>query len=719
MKGKSLFYKQLCFLLLFVLCILLVIIPVQTFQVHANASFITGNTNGNLRNWGYLASQGEYVYFSNCNRGCSLFRSKLDGSDYAPLSSSRTVDNINIIGDELLFREQVVLVYLNLKNQHQDSDLMSYSSFDYHWDGQWIYSITTSSIIKRSLQNKEEEITVYSISPNSSKPSSQSSTSLIRQLNLAPEGFYFTQGKDDEAFIMYCTRDGTQARQIGSDPASFLLVEGDWIYYLHPKESNALYRMKKDGSNRNKLSQLKHIKYINVLEPWIYFSVTEAPDQNLPEYAYPTDSFTIYRIHSNGNHLELLASSTDGTIHMAQNHVFYRQNWNWKIFNPVDKSHRNFYALIESKPITQEAQTTELDENTQTLVPYRKSRGHMSFHKGQVYFYYPYGEHSGNIIRKSLFSDEEEIIKKQVLWYDIHYTSQGILYKQDYVNRDSIYSGTLFIDPWGGTKPRQILDFPASYLVQEPCIYFSTKAQSSQLFKQHLVTGERFGISKDHSYCLNLKGKHLYYARAEDGHIIRVGSDGSDYKVLREEKAGDLIVDADHLYFLNEEKHLYRMDYQRTHEVSLIEEPVRTYNLSENWIYYILDQSRSGVYRIRKDGSKKSKVTSLYTEDIYTHEDQAYLFSIMNREGDRGIIQISSEGQISLFYADAKNQVEEIETEVQLLESEINVEIQRPESIASNPIQSASSPWPILFFLIPAVILAGLFGILVVKKRKL
>jgi hypothetical protein len=197
-----------------------------------------------------------------------------------------------------------------------------------------------------------------------------------------------------------------------------------------------------------------------------------------------------------------------------------------------------------------------------------------------------------------------------------------------------------------------------------------------------------------------------------------VRNDGSDYQVLREGKASDLIIDAVHLYFLNEEKHLYRMDYQRTHEVSLIEEPVRTYNLSENWIYYIPDRLPTEVYRIRKDGTNKSKVTSLYTEDIYTHEDQAYLFSSLTEQGGRGIFQISSEGQISLFYADAKNQVEEIETEVQLLESEINEEISRPESKVSSPIQSASSPWAIPFFLVPALILAGIWGILFAKRNK-
>lgn len=716
MKVKSFFYKQFCLILLFALFLILSVIPVRIHQIQATNTFITGNTNGNLRNWGSLASQGEYLYFSNCTRGCSLFRSKLDGSEYTPLSSSRTVDNINIIGDELLFREQVGIQYLNLNNLDQGHDLSIYSSFDFHWDGEWIYSLSTSSIIKRSLRNIEEEKTVYSVYPSSNQSSTQSYSSLLHQLNLTPEGFYFTQAKDDEAFIMFCKRDGTEAKQIGSDPASFLLVEGDWIYYLHSKESNTLYRMKKDGSKKGRLSEFKGIKSINVLDPWIYFSITKSPGQN-PEYAYPTDSFTLYRIHSNGNQLELLASNTDGTIHIAQNHVFYRQNWNWKFFSPADNTHHDFQTLIESKPASQTL-TEGLDINPQALIPYRNSGGRMSFHEDQVYFLYSDGVFSGKIIRKSLISDEEELVKDDALWYDIRYTSQGLLYRQDYVNRDSIYSGTLFLDPWKSAEPRQILDFPASYLVQEPWIYFSAKARGYQLFKQHLVTGERFGISKDHSYCLNLKGKYLMYARAEDGNVIRVGIDGSDYKVLREGKASDLIIDASHLYFLNEEKHLYRMDNQAYHELAIIEEPVEKYALSDNWIYYIPDRLRREVYRIRKDGTNKSKVTSLYTQDIYTHEDQAYLFSWLNEQGDRGIIQISSEGQISLFYADAKNPVKEIETEVQLLESEINTEPLQAENKVSSPIQSASSSWIIPFFLVPALILAGIWGMLVVKRRK-
>jgi hypothetical protein len=522
---------------------------------------------------------------------------------------------------------------------------------------------------------------------------------------------------DDNAFIMHCKRDGTDARQIGSDPASFLLVEGDWIYYLHSKESNALYRMKKDGSNRARLSQLNNIKHINVLGPWIYFSIIEAPDQNLPEYAYPTDSFTLYRIHSNGNHLELLASNTDGTIHMAQDHVFYRQNWNWKIFNPADKSHQGFLGLIESKPAIN-SDTAGSEVSLEALVPFRNSRGHMSFHEDQAYFLYSDGVFSGNIIRKSLLSAEDELIKEEALWFDISYTSQGLLYRQDYVNRISSHTGTLNLYPWDGSQSWQILDFPASYLVQEPWIYFSAKAKGFQLFKQHLVTGERFGISKDRSFCLNLNGKHLFYARAEDGNIIQVRNDGSDYQVLREKEASDLIIDAEHLYFLNEAKHLYRMDYQSRQELAMVEEPVRTYNPSENWIYYIPDQLPREVYRIRKDGTEKSKVTSLYTEDIYTHEDQAYLFSWLNEQGDRGILQISSEGQISLFYADTENQTKDIETEVQLLESEIKEDHPETESEALHPKKPTTAPWVVLFFLIPAMILALIWGMMTIKRRK-
>ena len=473
--------KAWCYKIILILLALILLFPTHHFWSKANASQPMGNTNGNLRNGGYLAEQGDFMYFSDCTRGCSLFRSKLDGSHYSPLSPSRTVENINIVGDEILFKEQASIQYLNLKNLDQGSDLSIYSSFDHHWDGQWIYSLSTGSIDKRSLQNPGEPKTIYSVYPSSMHSSGQSYTFLIHQLNLAPEGFFFTQGLDDEAFIMYCKRDGTDARQIGSDPASFLLVEGDWICYLHSKESNALYRMKKDGSNRTRLSQLNNIKYINVLEPWVYFSVTEAPDPDLPEYAYPADSFTLYRIHSNGDHLELLASNTDGPIHVALDHVFYRQNWKWMFYSPADNTHQDFLGLIESKSATQ-VHTEELVASSQALIPYRNSRGHISFHKDQMYFLYSDGIFSGKIIRKSLFSDEEELVKDEALWYDIRYTSQGLLYRQDYVNRASIYTGTLFLDPWDSTTSRQILDFPASYLVQEPWIYFSTKARGFQLF---------------------------------------------------------------------------------------------------------------------------------------------------------------------------------------------------------------------------------------------
>ena len=64
--------------------------------------------------------------------------------------------------------------------------------------------------------------------------------------------------------------------------SDFLNVAGDWIYYQNISDNCTIYRIKTDGSEKQRLSgdmsEGDFIQYISVVGDWVYYTTILLPE---------------------------------------------------------------------------------------------------------------------------------------------------------------------------------------------------------------------------------------------------------------------------------------------------------------------------------------------------------------------------------------------------------------------------------------------------------
>lgn len=88
-------------------------------------------------------------------------------------------------------------------------------------------------------------------------------------------------------------------------------VQGDWIYFLNMNKDYATYRMKKDGSSRQKLAD--DCVYFNIFGEWIYYS------------NYSTSGFGMYKMKLDGSQNTKLNSSPSAWLYVTKDWIYYSE----------------------------------------------------------------------------------------------------------------------------------------------------------------------------------------------------------------------------------------------------------------------------------------------------------------------------------------------------------------------------------------------------------
>lgn len=166
-----------------------------------------------------------------------------------------------------------------------------------------------------------------SLSP--STPSSSSSPPTIRYGNtvgnLANDGLVAQQGEwiyysnelDDDKLYKIRT-DGTQKQKICDDQARYLNVLDDWIYYV--KDYGTLFKIRIDGTKKIQISKEKEsVGDINVVGNWIYYVAFNLSDEKYLE--------SISKIRTNGTRRQQLYQTHELHNLIVVGNWIYFQKW--------------------------------------------------------------------------------------------------------------------------------------------------------------------------------------------------------------------------------------------------------------------------------------------------------------------------------------------------------------------------------------------------------
>ena len=89
---------------------------------------------------------------------------------------------------------------------------------------------------------------------------------------LTSQGDWTYLSRPDEAYAIYKMRaDGSEYQRIGEDTGSSLNVIGDWLYYINLSDGSKIYKMRTDGSMKAKLSD-DACEFLSIAGDWMYYN---------------------------------------------------------------------------------------------------------------------------------------------------------------------------------------------------------------------------------------------------------------------------------------------------------------------------------------------------------------------------------------------------------------------------------------------------------------
>ncbi|GLC30683.1 DUF5050 domain-containing protein [Clostridium omnivorum] len=135
-------------------------------------------------------------------------------------------------------------------------------------------------------------------------------------------------------------------------------------------------------------------------------------------------------------------------------------------------------------------------------------------------------------------------------------------------------------------------------------------------------------ISDKPAAYLNLYKNYIYYINFDDRKIYRMKKDGSDNKKISDEMAISLLVDRGYIYYRDKVAEeagstLFRMKLDGSKKVEVTKDAL-SYNIIDNYIYYSSRASLGEVYRIKTDGSNKTKICKINGVLKYIKDDYIY-----------------------------------------------------------------------------------------------
>lgn len=112
-------------------------------------------------------------------------------------------------------------------------------------------------------------------------------------------------------------KDGTYKMKLVNQPASYLNVSGDWLYYVNSyyakdTEKQRLYKIKKDGSGRTKLTDTQ-VSYAFLVGDWIYY--INLSDDNKP-----------YRMGLDGNYKQKISDYSVQSILVDKGWIYFSKS---------------------------------------------------------------------------------------------------------------------------------------------------------------------------------------------------------------------------------------------------------------------------------------------------------------------------------------------------------------------------------------------------------
>lgn len=228
-----------------------------------------GNSSGNMSNGGKVASDGQWIYYSNGLDGGKLYRIKPDGTDNLKLSD-KACDYINIDDDGwIYFRCSTDEYIYKIKSDGTGPYAVSNTRVNQlAVEGEWIYYHEAEGPNYSICKMKTDGSNLQKLCDNLFEGT----------FNLSGNCIYFRQ---EGSGINKMQTDGSSSLQIPCGAAwdySPFTIDNNWVYYSGRKNESLyyIYRSKADGTGTAETVLNKNIGACNGSNNFLYYTYGNA-----------------------------------------------------------------------------------------------------------------------------------------------------------------------------------------------------------------------------------------------------------------------------------------------------------------------------------------------------------------------------------------------------------------------------------------------------------
>ncbi|NFD04291.1 DUF5050 domain-containing protein [Clostridium botulinum] len=169
--------------------------------------------------------------------------------------------------------------------------------------------------------------------------------------------------------------------------------------------------------------------------------------------------------------------------------------------------------------------------------------------------------------------------------------------------------------PYGmGNSSSNILNGGFIIKDSEYIYYINKESGNGRIYRNKINGAEDKLLSSNAAEFLNIYGEYIYYV--SNGNIYRIRKDGSEEKLIKEASASYMTVCNDFIYYFDKSKTgIYKVKIDGTSYSSVVSGGKwrldSQFVISGEWIYYTNYEDKSSIYKIKIDGTGKEKLNNI------------------------------------------------------------------------------------------------------------
>jgi hypothetical protein len=154
-------------------------------------------------------------------------------------------------------------------------------------------------------------------------------------------------------------------------------------------------------------------------------------------------------------------------------------------------------------------------------------------------------------------------------------------------------------------------------------IYYTEVNDKYNLYYINKKTNELSKLLDYRTSYINIVDDYIYLS---GNGIVRVRTNGTDFKILTRNIANKMIVENDWIYYScdSDRGTLYKMKTDGTNVKKVIDDDIMCMNIVGDYIYYSNASDNKKIYKIKKDGTGRTKLNSDVSEYVNVVNDWIY-----------------------------------------------------------------------------------------------